>query len=96
MNDISIPRIEDFIKKLNEKDLLYLNRLIVERLKILSQVRSSEKMAEYHINQRISFIDPYGNVKTGIITNMHKKTVSIRTDDGENWNVAPGLLRDED
>ncbi len=96
MKDIDIPRIEDFIKKLNEKDLLYLNRLIVERLKILSQVRSSEKMAEYHIHQRINFPGPYGSVKTGTITAMHKKTVSIRTDDGENWKVAPGLLKRED
>ncbi len=96
MKDMDIPRIEDFIKKLGEKDLIYLNRLIIERLKILSQVRSSEKMAEFHASQRISFTGPDGAIKKGTIMRMHKKTVSIRTDDGENWNVAPGFLRGED
>lgn len=93
MKELDIPRIEDFIKTLDEKDLIYLNRLICERLKVLSQVRSSEKMARLHLTQRVSFNAPDGLVKSGVITGMHKKTVSVVTTDGENWKVAPGLLR---
>jgi hypothetical protein len=96
MKEIDIPRIEDFIKKLGEKDLIYLNNLIIERLKVLSQIRSSKFMAEFHAGQRISFDGPDGKIKKGFIVRMHKKTVSIRTDEGENWKVAPGFLRNED
>jgi len=51
------------IKRLNEKDLRFLNRLIVERLKLISQARATTLMT------------------------------SVATDDGHQWNVAPGLLR---
>lgn len=30
---------------------------------------------------------------TGILTRYNKKTVTVVTDAGERWNVAPGLLR---
>lgn len=93
MKELDIPRIEDFIKTLHEKDLIYLNRMICERLKVLAQVRSSESMARFHVTQRVRFPGQDGRVKVGVITAMHKKTVSIVTDDRENWNVAPGLLK---
>ena len=93
MKEIDIPRIEDFIKTLNQKDLIYLNNLIVNQLKILSQVRSSENMAKFHISQRIFFTAPDGSERKGKIVRMHKKTVTIITDDDEQWNVAPGFLK---
>ncbi len=93
MKELDIPRIEDFIKTLSAKDLIYLNRMICERLKVLSQVQSSEKMAKFHLTQRVSFTGSDGLVKTGVINAMHKKTVSVITDDNENWKIAPGLLR---
>lgn len=35
------------IKRLNEEDLLFLNRLIVERLKLISQAKSTSLMASF-------------------------------------------------
>lgn len=96
MKDIDIPRIEDFIKSLGTKDLVYLNRLIVGRIKILSQMQSSEKMAKFHLSERVSFMAGNGKEKTGRITKMHKKTVHVVTDDGENWKIAPGYLKSAD
>jgi hypothetical protein len=29
----------------------------------------------------------------GIVLRLNKKTVSIATDDGHQWNVGPGMLR---
>ncbi|MCP5349296.1 MAG: hypothetical protein R3F41_07975 [Gammaproteobacteria bacterium] len=60
-----VDRVSAFeaIKRLNEEDLLFLNRLIVERLKLISQARATTLM------------------------------ISVATDDGHQWNVAPGLLR---
>jgi hypothetical protein len=81
------------IKGLNEDDLLFLNRLIVERLKLISQARSTSLMVRFTRGDRVGFQVPDGRRLEGIVLRLNKKTVSIATDDGRQWNVAPGLLR---
>ena len=34
-----------------------------------------------------------GSVKHGVVLRLNKKTASVRTDEGQNWKVSPGLLR---
>jgi hypothetical protein len=80
------------IKQLNEEDLLFLNRLIVERLKLISQAKSTSLMANFSKGDRVGFRTPDGQEIEGIVLRLNKKTVSIATDDDHQWNVAPGLL----
>ncbi len=91
--DIEIPRIEEFIKGLNEKELIYLNRFVIERLKLLSQEKSTTQMMRFNIGDYVAFTPPDGRQRKGFINRLNKKTVSIRTEDGYNWNVPPGLLK---
>lgn len=95
INDKDIRRIEDFIKTLGEPELIYINRLVIERLKLLSQERSTKQMMNFNIGEKVSFVTPDGIKKTGIISKINKKTASIETGDGGYWNVAPGLLNHE-
>jgi len=95
MNNKEIRRIEDFIKTLGERELIYLNRLVIERLKLLSQERSTTQMMKFNIGEKVSFTTPDGIKKTGIISKINKKTASVDTNDGGYWNVAPGLLMHE-
>jgi hypothetical protein len=81
------------IKRLGEEDLLFLNRLIVERLKLLSQARASTLMINFARGDRVGFQAPDGRTLQGMVLRLNKKTVSVATDDGHQWNVAPGLLR---
>jgi len=81
------------IKRLDEEDLLFLNRLIVERLKLISQVRATGLMAGFTQGDRVGFQTADGRALEGIVLRLNKKTVSVATDDGHRWNVAPGLLR---
>jgi hypothetical protein len=81
------------IKRLNEDDLLFLNSLIVERLKLISQVKSTSLMASFSRGDRVGFQAPDGRALEGFVLRLNKKTVSVATDDGHQWNVAPGLLR---
>lgn len=81
------------IKRLNEEDLLFLNRLIVERLKLIAQARATKLMTEFTRGDRVGFQAPDGKMLTGVVLRLNKKTVSVVTDDGCRWNVAPGLLR---
>jgi hypothetical protein len=41
----------------------------------------------------VAFTTPDGHEKKGTIVKLNKKTASINTDDGQNWNVAPGFLK---
>jgi len=82
----------DAILRRNEDDLRYLNRLIVERLKLIGQARSTVMLASFHVGDRVSFQAPSGQRKSGVIIRLNKKTASITTDDGQRWNIHPGFL----
>lgn len=81
------------IKRLDEEDLLFLNQLIVERLKLIAQARATTLMANFSVGDRVSFQTADGRVLKGQVLRLNKKTISVSTDDGQHWNVAPGLLR---
>jgi hypothetical protein len=49
-------------------------------------------MLDFRIGERVKF-HPTGSPEvTGILTRYNKKTVTVVTDSGQHWNVAPGLL----
>jgi len=50
-------------------------------------------MARFNLMERVAFTDSQGKIKNGTIVRLNKKTISVKTDDGQNWNVAPGLLK---
>lgn len=81
------------IKRLDEEDLLFLNHLIVERLKLISQARATGLMASFSRGDRVGFQAPDGRKLEGTVLRLNKKTVSVATDDGHQWNVSPSLLR---
>lgn len=81
------------IKQFNEEDLRFLNHLIVERLRLLSRVRTTTLMTSFSKGDRVSFQAPDGQVRTGIVLRLNQKTISVAADDGHQWNVGPGLLR---
>ncbi len=55
MDRSDTKRIEEFIKDLSEAELLYLNRLIVERLKLVSQAKSTREMAKFNTGELVEF-----------------------------------------
>jgi hypothetical protein len=84
------------IGKLNEAELIDLNHRIVERLRFLTQMRRHSQMVELKIGERVTF-HPEGHAPLfGIVIRYNKKTVTVITDSGQHWNVAPGLLHKAD
>ena len=80
----------------SESELIDLNNRIVERLRFLRQARTHSKMLEFGIGDRVAFT-PSGNKPVrGMLTKYNRKTVTVVTDDGQRWNVAPELLRKAD
>lgn len=82
----------EVIRQLGEDDLLYLNRLIVDRLKLIAQARSTVALAHFGVGDRVTFLSPSGERKVGHIVKLNRKTASIETDDHHRWMVHPGAL----
>ena len=80
------------IDLLTESELIDLNHRIVARLQFLRQLTAHSTMLEFRIGERVTFHPAGRPPVTGMITRYNKKTVSIVTDDGHRWNVAPNFL----
>ena len=81
------------IDRLTEAELVELNNRIVERLRFLNHMRAHAEMLEFRIGDRVCF-EPAGRpLVVGMLTRYNRKTVTVITDDGQHWNVAPQFLR---
>ena len=80
------------IDKLTEAELIDLNHRIVERLRFLHQMKAHAKMLEFKIGDRVAFQAEGSGVIEGMLTRYNRKTVTVITDDGRQWNVSPALL----
>ena len=80
------------IDQLAEPELVDLNRRIVERLRLLQQMRAHQQMLAFKIGDRVAFgADGRGTIE-GMLTRYNRKSVTVITDDGRQWNVSPALL----
>jgi hypothetical protein len=65
------------IDGLSEAELIDLNRKVVERLRLLQQVRAHRAMLEFHIGDRVRFqADGRGPVE-GMLTRYNRKSVTV-------------------
>ncbi len=80
------------IDGLSEQDLIDLNRRVVERLRLIRQVRTHVAMLEFRIGESVSFAPEGRGVLIGTITRYNRKSVTVVTSNGESWRVAPSLL----
>ena len=80
------------ISKLDEAELVELNRQIVARLRFLQEARTHHQMLSYSVGDRVRFHPPGHDPKTGVIVKYNRKTVTVITDDHHQWNVAPVFL----
>lgn len=81
------------IDKLTEAELIDLNHRIVARLRALDALRAHRDMLEFRIGDRVSFQPTGQGTIEGMLMRTNRKTVTVITDEGRQWNVSPGLLR---
>ncbi len=81
------------LASMTEDELLALNRRIVERLKFLQQARAHAQMIEFQLGDRVSFEPEGRTAQFGVIIRYNRKTVTVLTEGGAQWNVSPSLLR---
>jgi hypothetical protein len=80
------------LRHMGEADLLYLNRMVIERLNLLAQARSTVQLAQFAEGDHVHFTTNEGLMKHGVVVRLNKKTASLLTEDGQNWKVSPALL----
>ena len=80
------------ISKLDEAELVELNRQIVARLRLLQEARTHHQMLSFSVGDRVRFHPPGQEPKTGVIVKYNRKTVTVLTEDRHQWNVAPVFL----
>jgi len=80
------------IEKLSEKELIELNRRIIERLKFLESMHHHKKMMEFNVGDKVRFEPGGRDQQTGTLVKYNKKSVTVITENGERWNVSPHLL----
>lgn len=86
-------KIESFIKELSEDELIYLNKLVVERIKYLRQFETTKQMSIFNLGDMVEFEDNHGAILQGRVIKINKKTLTILMDDRKQWNVHPGYLK---
>jgi len=81
------------IDGLSEDELTELNNKVVARLRFLREMRSHAAMLDFRLGEKVRF-HPDGHPElTGTITKYNKRTVTVITESGQHWNVAPGFLK---
>jgi hypothetical protein len=80
------------IDNMTEAELLELNHRIVQRLKFLDSMHHHHEMLKFNVGDKVSFEPPGRGRLTGTLVKYNQKTVTIITDAGQRWNVAPSLL----
>ncbi len=86
-----VTEFEHFLNRLSEEDLRLLNRMVVERLKLYHKVRDLKNLAKFNLMDRVYFTHE-GKQITGRVMKLNRRSVTIRTDDGRQWNVSPAFL----
>ena len=71
------------IDKLTQAELIDLNNRVIARLKFL-EMRAHASMLEFRIGEK---------VPAGISTKYNRKSITVITEDGQHWNVAPVFPR---
>lgn len=81
------------IDGLTEAELVDLNNRIVARLRFLQQARAHQRMLQFKLGDRVGFASEAHGLVVGTLIRYNRKSVTVITDAGQHWNVAPSLLQ---
>lgn len=80
------------LNDLSEDELVALNHEVVARIRQVRQMRRYEQMAAFNPGDRVSFMNDRASIVSGVVVRFNQKSVTLLTETGERWRVAPGLL----
>ena len=84
-------RIEDFIASLGRDELVYLQGVIVNRLKKLSQAEAKAILSTLNPGDSV-FFNAGEQRLNGRVVQLNRKTVTVACADGRIWRVSAQLI----
>jgi hypothetical protein len=87
-----IRKFETMLEGLTFHELTVLNRMVVDRVRVMQKAGTLMFMSKFHVGDRVSWDGNDGTVRTGIIIRLNQKSVSVKTGNEGHWNVPPHLL----
>jgi hypothetical protein len=88
-----LPRLLAVLELLTEAELVELNHRVVQRLRLMQEIRAHGSMMNFRIGQRVWFNTAAGDVVRGTLAKYNRKSVTVVTEDGHQWRVSPALLQ---
>jgi len=80
------------IGHLTFQELIDLNHRIIDRLKVLELANTHDAMTAFRLGERVTFHPDGHDVIFGFISRLNQKTITILSEDGHKWRVAPQLV----
>lgn len=84
--------IRQLIGRLNEDELHALHQIVDERLRLLHRAKALFAIRDFQTLDRVYF-EHQGQKKYGTVIRLNQKTISVKLDNGEHWNVIPQMLK---
>ncbi len=81
------------IDNLTESELIHLNETIIQRLRMIRQMRAHVQMLDFQLGEQVWFQTEREENVRGVLVRYNKKSVTVITAEGNRWTVAPGFLR---
>ena len=81
------------LDQLSEAELVDLNHRVVERLRMLRDLRAHSSMMDFRLGERVLFEPEDREPVVGTLAKYNRKSVTVIADSGERWTVAPGFLK---
>jgi hypothetical protein len=89
----NLPRVLAVLELLTEEELVHLNHVIVERLRLMQQIRQHGRIIQFRIGQSVRFTSASGQVIRGVVARHNRKSVTVIAPAGHQWRVSPQLLQ---
>jgi len=79
------------IERLSLEELKELHWKILKRMQKFRKMKLYEDLQKFDVGDRISFKGKGEELLTGTVIRVNQKSLSIKTDQGTMWYVAPAL-----
>ncbi len=83
---------ESVLYKMSYRELIWMNELIVDRIKMFSAFKNRIAISNFRLGERVTWKDEFGVDFYGIVISRNTKTVTVQSDDGRRWRISPGLV----
>lgn len=79
------------IEHLPLEELMELHWKILKRIQKIRKMKLYEDLQKFDVGDKVSFKDK-GDIITGTVIRVNQKSLTIKTDRGTTWYVAPALV----